>query len=60
MKLLTERPYYKLFKQRWLGKFKGYYKKGRVSKEKLKDNVFAARYLTEGEKENFWRLVSGK
>ena len=60
MKRIIGTPYYKLFKKMWLERFKGYYKRGRINKDKLKENVFNARYLSDEEKSDFWRLVSGE
>ena len=48
---------YELFKKEWLEKFKGYYKKGRVDKRKLKKSIFDNPKLMESQKENFWKLV---
>lgn len=48
---------YELFKKEWLEKFKGYYKKGRVDKRKLKKSIFDNPKLMESQKEDFWKLV---
>lgn len=49
---------YELFKKEWLEKFKGYYKKGRVSKIKLKDSIYNNPKLLYSQKVDFWKLIS--
>jgi len=49
---------YRLFKKMWLEKFKGYYKKGRISKVKLKESIYNNPKLQETQKDDFWKLIS--
>ena len=48
---------YELFKKMWLDKFRGYYKKGRVDKNKLKKSIYNNPNLLESQKDDFWDLV---
>ena len=48
---------FELFKKMWLDKFRGYYKKGRVDKNKLKKSIDDNPRLLESQKSIFWKLV---
>ena len=49
---------YELFKKTWLEKFKGYYRKGRVTKKNLKDSIYNNPKLLDSQKDDFWKLIS--
>lgn len=49
---------YELFKKQWLERFKGYYRRGRMNRTKLKESVYNNPKLTDEQKDNFWKLIS--
>lgn len=49
---------YELFKKMWYEKFRGYYKKGRISRVKLKESIYNNPKLQQTQKDDFWRLIS--
>lgn len=50
---------YELFKKDFLEEFKGYYKKGKISKTKLKENIYKNPKLLDWQKDDFWVLIGG-
>lgn len=48
---------YELFKKYFLEEFKGYYKKGKISKTKLKENIYKNPKLLDWQKDDFWKLT---
>jgi hypothetical protein len=51
---------YELFKKQWLERFKGYYKKGRIPRYKLKESIYNNPKLLDSQKDDFWVLIGGK